>query len=95
MNPAPSNSSLYSPPSLQSLPFAQTGDGARALSEAELSQRALLNAAAARQRGPLTVEEQRALQNYWGGTADASNRFVPNPPKPTFWARLKSVFHNL
>ena len=64
-------------------------EGMRALSEYDMAQRQLEAAYGMRQRGPLTAGEQEAIRNFWGGTADEQNNFVPNPPPPTLVERFK------
>lgn len=65
-------------------------EGMCAMSDAQMSIRAAEQAEGMRQRGPLTSGEQEAMQNFWGGTADAQNNMIPDPPPPTLWARVKS-----
>ena len=65
-------------------------EGMRAMSNEEMARRQLEAADGMRQRGPLTISEQEAMSNFWGGTADELNNFVPVQPKQTLWQRLKS-----
>ena len=64
-------------------------EGMRAVSKEAMARMQLDAQEGMRQRGPLTSGEQEAMRNFWGGTADAQNNFVPNPPVPTLWVRFK------
>ena len=64
-------------------------EGMYAMSDAQMVIRAAEQAEGMRQRGPLTSGEQEGLRNFWGGSADEHNNFVPVPTLPTLWARFK------
>lgn len=36
-----------------------------------------------------TPSQEDAMRNFWGGTADERNAFIPDPPPPTLLARFK------
>jgi hypothetical protein len=50
-------------------------ESARAMSKEEMARRQL--------------EAAQGMRNFYGGTADAQNNFVPNPPPPTLLVRFK------
>ena len=57
-------------------------EGMCAMSDAQMVARAAEQADGIRQRGPLTSGEQEAVRNFWGGTADERNDFIPDPRQP-------------
>jgi hypothetical protein len=63
-------------------------DGMRAMTKEEMARRQLEAADSARPRGPLTSGEQEALRNFWGGTADERNAFIPDALMPTLFERF-------
>jgi hypothetical protein len=64
-------------------------EGMCAMSDAQMMERAAAQEGGMRQRGPMTDAEQQGLRNFYGGTADEHNNFIPTPP-PTLWQRFQA-----
>jgi hypothetical protein len=65
-------------------------EGMRAISNEEMEKLQAEAAEGMHQRGPLTNGEQEAMCNFWGGTADEQNNFIPSPLKTTLFKRFIS-----